>query len=142
MEALGPSLPSRLIALLSKECTDLAVDTCFWESLYLLQEQLSSSLQHQILQHPTAQRVGLPPPHICWHVKGASDAGHRPKMTAPRCSTSLRLPSHATAFTAALPGNHLWSMSCIKYILNCERSLIVTLLYRMRQVDCSYSAVP
>ena len=66
--ALGPGLPSQLIALLSKDGSDNAVDTWCWQALYLLQSQLSSSQLEQILQHPTAQRV-CKLAAAKWHVK-------------------------------------------------------------------------
>lgn len=65
LTALGPSLPSRLIALLSKDSTDISTDTWCWQALYLVQAQLSPSQQDQILQHPTAQRVS--PPLVSQH---------------------------------------------------------------------------
>lgn len=64
LTALGPSLPSRLIALLSKDGTDISTDTWCWQALYLVQAQLTLTQQAHILQHPTAQRVSpsdLPP---------------------------------------------------------------------------------
>ena len=55
--ALGPNLPSRLIALLSTDGTDTATDTWCWQALYLLQPHLTLSQQEQLIQHPAVQRV-------------------------------------------------------------------------------------
>lgn len=65
LTALGPSLSSRLIALLSKDGSDMSVDTWCWQALYLLQAQLSPSQQDQILQHPTAQHASHCNPCLC-----------------------------------------------------------------------------
>lgn len=63
--ALGPNVLARLIALISKDGLDHAVDTWCWQALYLLQGQLSPGQLDQILKHPVAQRVSHTHLNLC-----------------------------------------------------------------------------
>ncbi|KAL3146495.1 hypothetical protein ABBQ32_000749 [Trebouxia sp. C0010 RCD-2024] len=101
LTALGPSLPSRLIALLSKDSTDISTDTWCWQALYLVQAQLSPSQQDQILQHPTAQRI--PPTSIL--TLEPLFCSYSALRVILACRSATKSMSTLRHYTAACPGS-------------------------------------